>query len=653
VITDRYYINSTGSSRPLRRNEWRIDGRPDERGDGVKCRAGLFCDKNFSRVVGMSDTDTHETETRSLRTPIVAVLGHVDHGKTSLLDKIRGSTVIEGEAGAITQHIGATAVPLDVVSKVAGKLVNPDDFDLPGLLFIDTPGHHSFTTLRSRGGALADIAILVVDVNDGFQPQTVEAINILKQSQTPFIVAANKIDTTPGWNPEMDAPVKKTYEAQSDRARSTLDSSLYELIGELSDAGFSADLYWRVQNFQNNIGVVPVSAETGEGVPDVLTVLMGLAQRYMREDMEIDVGGPGAGTVLEVKEEKGFGTTLDVVLYDGIIRTDETIVVGGMNEPIVTDVRALLKPRPLAEIRTEDRFEKVDSIAAAAGVKIAAPNLDEAMAGAPVRVVRDREIEDVIEEVQAELAEVEVSTQEEGVVVKADTLGSLEAIVSTLEEEEIPVMRAEVGDVAPRDIRFATTADEQKHKTILAFNVDVLADAADEAEQRDVRMFDSDVIYQLIEEYEEYVDEMERAQQQTVLDNITRPARFRILEDHVFRQNDPAVVGVEVMSGTVRNNSFVAKFEANEPKRVGTIKGIQEQGDDVDEARAGSRVSVAIDGPTVGRQIDEGDELWIELPEKHAKILEQELSDDIPGDELEALRMYLDKQRKRDPFWGK
>ncbi|MCO8242925.1 MULTISPECIES: translation initiation factor IF-2 [unclassified Haladaptatus] len=601
----------------------------------------------------MSDTDTHETETQSLRTPIVAVLGHVDHGKTSLLDKIRGSTVIEGEAGAITQHIGATAVPLDVVSKVAGKLVNPDDFDLPGLLFIDTPGHHSFTTLRSRGGALADIAILVVDVNDGFQPQTEEAINILKQSQTPFVVAANKIDTTPGWNPQADAPVQQTYEAQSDRARSTLDGSLYELIGELSDAGFSADLYWRVQNFQNNIGVVPVSAETGEGVPDVLTVLMGLAQRYMREDMEIDVTGPGAGTVLEVKEEKGFGTTIDVVLYDGIIRADETIVVGGKNEPIVTDVRALLKPRPLAEIRTEDRFEKVDSIAAASGVKIAAPDLDDAMAGAPVRVVRDREIDDVIAEVQAELAEVEVTTQEEGITVKADTLGSLEAIVSTLEEQEIPVMRAEVGDVAPRDIRFATTADEPKHRTILAFNVDTLAEAADEADQRDVRMFDSDVIYQLIEEYEEYVDEMERAQQQTVLDNITRPARFRILEDHVFRQNDPAVVGVEVMSGTVRNNSFVAKFEANEPKRVGSIKGIQEQGEDVDEARAGSRVSIAIDGPTVGRQIDEGDELWIDLPEKHAKILEQELSDDIPADELEALQMYLDKQRKRDPFWGK
>lgn len=602
----------------------------------------------------MSDTeDTHDTSTRALRTPIVAVLGHVDHGKTSLLDKIRGSAVIEGEAGAITQHIGATAVPLDVISKVAGSLVDPTDFDLPGLLFIDTPGHQSFTTLRSRGGALADIAILVVDVNDGFQPQTIEAINILKNSQTPFIVAANKVDTVPGWNPQEDAPIQQTYESQSDRVRGDLDERLYRIIGELNEHGFSSDMYWRVQNFQKNVGVVPVSAKTGEGIPDLLTVLMGLSQRYMRDEMEIDVDGPGAGTVLEVKEEKGFGTTIDVVLYDGVIREDETIVVGGTHEPIVTDVRALLKPRPLAEIRTENRFEKVDEIGAAAGVKVAAPELEHAMAGAPVRVVRDRDIDDVIDEVEAELAEIEVTTAEQGVVVKADTLGSLEAMANALAEAEVPVMRAEVGDVAPRDITMATTADQQKHRAILAFNVDVLADAAQRADEQDLRIFRSDVIYELIEDYGEYTEELERAQQEAVFENIIRPARFTLLPDHVFRQNDPAVVGVEVNSGTLKNNAHVVKFEGNEPRRVGVVKGIQEQGEDVEEARAGNRVSVAIDGPTVGRQIKEDDELWIELPEKHAKILEQELSDDIPADELEALQMYLDKQRKRDPFWGK
>ena len=595
----------------------------------------------------MSDHDT------SLRTPIVAVLGHVDHGKTSLLDKIRGSAVSEGEAGAITQHIGATAVPLETIADMAGDLVAVDDFDLPGLLFIDTPGHHSFSTLRSRGGALADIAILVVDVNDGFQPQTEEALDILQRTGTPFVVAANKADTTPGWNPTENSPIKPSYDNQSDVARQRLDENLYEIIGQLSDDGFSADLYWRVQNFQNNIGVVPCSALTGEGVPDVLAVLMGLSQRFMKAEMEIDVEGSGEGTVLEVKDEQGFGATLDVVVYDGTIQEGDQIVVGGVNDPIVTEIRALLQPQPNAEIRVENRFERVESVAAAAGVKIAAPELDEAMAGAPVRVVRDRAVDDVIADVKAELAEIEVDTEEEGVVVKADTLGSLEAMANALREAEVPILRAEVGDVAPRDIAVAGTAREPEHTVILGFNVDVLPDAERELEQSEVTLFADDVIYQLVENYEEHVAEMQQAQQETILDKIVRPARFRILDDHTFRQSDPAVVGVEIMSGTINNNTNVAKFDNNEPDRVGELSGIQAQGEDVEEARAGERVSVAIDGPTVGRQIEEGDELWIELPEKHAKILEQELNNEIPADELEALSGYLNKRRKRDPFWGK
>ena len=602
----------------------------------------------------MSDSsDAGDPGTDTLRTPIVAVLGHVDHGKTSLLDKVRGSAVIEGEAGAITQHIGATAVPLDVISDIAGTLVDPTDFDLPGLLFIDTPGHHSFTTLRSRGGALADIAILVVDVNDGFQPQTIEALDILKRTETPFVVAANKVDTLPGWNPVDDAPIQQSMETQSDRVQQELNQSLYEIVGELSDEGFSADMYWQVRNFQQNVGVVPVSAMTGEGVPDLLTVMMGLAQRYMKDEMQVDVDGPGVGTVLEVKEEKGFGTTIDIVLYDGTIRADDVIVVGSENDPIVTEVRALLQPRPLAEIRTESRFEQVDEVLAAAGIKVAAPDLDAAMSGAPIRVVRDRPVEAVEREVRSELAEIAVETAEEGVVVKADTLGSLEAMANALDEEGIPIVRAEVGAVAPRDVSVASTADEDTNETILAFNVDVLDDAERRVEESDVRIFESDVIYQLVEEYDEYVAAIEREQQETVLDNITRPARFQLLMDHTFRQNDPAVVGVEILAGTVQNNMNVVKFEGNEPERVGQLKGIQENGEDVDEARSGSRVSLAIDGPTVGRQIEEGDELWIEIPEKHAKILEQELKEEIPMDEREALNQYLEKQRKRDPFWGK
>ena len=596
---------------------------------------------------------TDDTHTDTLRTPIVAVLGHVDHGKTSLLDEIRGSAVSEGEAGAITQHIGATDIPLSTISTMAGELVMPEDFDLPGLLFIDTPGHHSFSTLRARGGALADIAVLVVDVNDGFQPQTEEAIDILRRTGTPFVVAANKVDTTPGWNPQDGTPIQESLAAQSDRARSMLDENLYEIIGQLSDAGFSADLYWRVQDFQKNIGVVPVSAMTAEGIPDLLTVLMGLSQRFMREEMAIDVYGPGEGTVLEVKDERGFGATIDTVVYDGVVRNGDTIVVGGQDDPIVTEVRALLRPRPLEEIRTEKRFEKAAEVSAAAGVKIAAPDLDTAMAGAPVRVVRDRPLEEVVEEVNAALAEIEVDTAEDGVVVKADTLGSLEAMANALKEAEVPIMRAEVGDIAPRDIAIAETANQDEHKALLGFNVSILPNAENELESADVTLFTNDVIYQLIEDYETYVEQRKRAQQETVLDKVVRPARFQLLPDHTFRQNDPAVVGVEVLAGTLQNNRNVGAFEGNEFDRLGTLSGIQKQGDDVDEARAGERVSIAIDGPTVGRDIKEGDTLWSEVPEKHAKILEQELKSEITGDEREALAAYLDTRRKRDPFWGK
>ena len=604
----------------------------------------------------MADTEPDagaDARPESLRTPIVAVLGHVDHGKTTLLDRIRGSTVTEGEAGAITQHIGATAVPLPVVSELAGSLVDPEDFDLPGLLFIDTPGHHSFATLRARGGALADIAVLVVDVTDGFQPQTEEAVDILRRTQTPFVVAANKVDAVPGWNPTEDAPIQASYEGQPERVRRDLDEALYDIIGDLSAADFSADFYWRVRNFRDTVGVVPCSAKTGEGVPDLLAVLMGLSQRYMREDMAIDVTGPGRGTVLEVKETRGLGTTIDVVLYDGTVRAGDTVVVGGTAEPIVTDVRALLQPRSLAEIRVERQFERVDEVAAAAGVKISAPDLDGAMAGAPVRVVRDEPVEAVVEAVRAELEDVEVRTQDDGVVVKADTLGSLEALADALEEAEVPVVRAEVGDVAPRDVAVASTADEPVHRAILGFNVDVLDDADDQAEERDVELFVHDVIYRLVEEYEAFVDDLQTRQQETILEKIVRPARFRLLEDHVFRQSNPAVVGVEIGGGTLRGNVPVARFDGDEPVRVGLLKGIQDEGENVDEARAGERVSVSIDGPTVGRQIDEGDTLWTLLPEKHAKILEQELREDLPADEREVLQAYLERRRKRDPFWGK
>ena len=329
-----------------------------------------------------------ETQEKNLRTPIVCVMGHVDHGKTSLLDKIRGTSVVNKEAGAITQHIGATEVPLLTVQTLCKGMLG-GNMVVPGLLFIDTPGHHAFTTLRSRGGALADLAVVVIDINEGFQPQTIEAIKILKQFKTPFVIAANKIDRIHGWTPHPNEPFGQTFKAQPDYVQTALDKKIYEIVGRLDEIGFSSDRYDRVRDFTTNVGIVPLSAKTGEGIPDLLMVLIGLAQRFLEESLKFHVTGPGIGTILEVKEERGLGFTIDTIIYDGVIKVGDTIVIGGREQPFVTKVRALLKPKPNREIRMEERFDHVHRVTAASGVKILAPDLERGHGWRAVRVATE------------------------------------------------------------------------------------------------------------------------------------------------------------------------------------------------------------------------------------------------------------------------
>jgi len=427
------------------------------------------------------------------RTPIISVLGHVDHGKTTLLDSIRGSSITDTEAGAITQHIGITTVPIDIVSNMAGSLVSSESLELPGLLFIDTPGHQLFTTLRSRGGSLADIAILVVDINDGFQPQTKEALNILRNSKTPFIVCANKIDTIPGWNSHQNSASVTSYTSQPERVRLALDQKFYELVGELSTFGFTSDYYWKVSDFSKTLGIIPTSARTCEGIPDLLAVLMGLTQKYMRESMSVDITGPGKGIVLEVKEERGLGIVIDAILYDGSLSEDDQMVVGGLDGPISTNVRALFSLLPLSESNSNNLFTRTSYVTAASGIRIAAPNLSNVLVGSPLRSVRDSNIDSILLEIESELEKAKIDTQDSGVVIRADTLGSLEALSKALSDIEIPVMRASVGDIAPRDISLASTTDKKQYRLILGFNVNLIEDAARHAREKDVKILTNDV----------------------------------------------------------------------------------------------------------------------------------------------------------------
>jgi len=586
----------------------------------------------------------------NLRTPIVVVMGHVDHGKTTLLDKIRGTAVAKGEAGLITQHIGATEVPLDVVQDFCGSHFGKE-IEIPGLLFIDTPGHHAFTSMRSRGGSLADLAVLIVDVNEGFQPQTIESLSILKRFKTPFVVAANKMDRIGGWHTTTNAPFAKSLKVQSERVSEILDTRLYELVGELYKYGFDADRYDRITDFTRTVGIVPISAITGEGVPDLLMILVGLAQRFLKDNLQLTATGPGVGTILEVKEEKGLGTTLDVILYNGEFFAGDTVIVGTSREPLVTKIRALLKPKPLAEIRSEERFLPVKHVSAASGVKVSAPKLDNALAGSTIRVVSNPdEVEALSLELKSELDAVRIDTESEGLIIKSDTIGSLEALVGELKARDIHIHYADVGPISRRDVIRAAAINDPLLSAILGFNVDKLPDALNEIQKTNVPVFSSDIIYTIIESYERWVEDQKNKMEQERLEAVIRPGAVRILPDCVFRQSKPAVVGVQVIGGIVRTQVNLMREDG---ANVGVIKGIQAHNENQGSATVGQEVAVSIDGPTVGRQIHEGDILYVNIPEKHARIVELELKPKLAEDEREVLENFLEIKRKKDPFWGR
>jgi len=554
---------------------------------------------------------------REIRTPILSVVGHIDHGKTTLLDSLRGTAIAKKEAGRVTQHIGATEIPISTIKTIC-KQLKPDwsGIDVPGLLFIDTPGHHAFASLRKRGSALADLAVIVVDVMEGFQVQSYESLNILRLLKTPFVVALNKIDRITGWN-SIDCPFLINYKNQPEYACREVDTRIYKIVGDLYDKGFSADRYDRIRDFAKTIGIVPVSAKTGEGIADLLLVLIGLAQKYFERTLRLHLEEAGVGTILEKKEEKGLGTTIDVILYDGRLSLGDRIVVGStVEEPIVTRVKALLKPRALQEIIMEKKFKRERTVNAASGVKIVAPDLESALPGSLVRVVRedgdaDAALEDVINEVKSDIEEMRMVTIPEGIIIKADTMGSLEALVLELTDEGInAIKRADVGDVSRRDVIGATAVKDRFLRVILGFRVKVLPDAKEAALQAGIPVFTSDVIFHLIEDYEQWSKAEKEKEKRELMERLRTPSKIRILPGCIFRQSKPAIVGVEVLAGKIKTGLELIKADG---LTLGQIKEIRDNRESIPRAEQGMQVAIALQKPTVGRHIDENDILYVNL----------------------------------------
>ena len=579
-----------------------------------------------------------------VRQPIVSVLGHVDHGKTTLLDYIRGSSVASRESGAITQHIGATEIPIDAIYNVCGDLLKGKKFSLPGLLFIDTPGHHAFTTLRARGGSLADLAVLIVDITEGFKPQTYESINILKQYKTPFIIAANKIDKIIGWKKINDI-AKIRIEKQRPIAKNMLEKNIYEMIGALFESDMQADLYFKIKDFRKTAAIVPISSKTGEGVPELLMTLVGLAQRFLEDKLHTE-RGPAKGSILEVKEEVGLGTTIDTIIYSGTIKNDDKIAIGTKGEPIVTSIKALLKPKPLDEIRDpRERFDNVKEVHAASGIKISSPDLENVIPGAPLRVVQDN-LEEIIDEIKSQ-TKIDIELDEQGIIIKADTIGSLEALIKESRDKGIEIRKAEIGNISKRDIVEADATLDPFNKLIFAFNVKLLPEAKEELTKTDITVFNEDVIYTIMENYDEWIERKKAELERERRKDYIHPGMIKILPEYIFRVSHPAIVGVRVMAGRVKNEMKLMKDDG---RSIGRIKGIQSENRSVDEAVQGEEVAISIDGVTVGRQIKGGDILYTDIPESDAKKLRE--MDVLNIDEKDVLNKIFEIKRKTGNFWG-
>ncbi|KAI3648296.1 hypothetical protein MP228_006150 [Amoeboaphelidium protococcarum] len=611
----------------------------------------------LSSPVADADSDSKKSKKPAqqgdLRSPICVILGHVDTGKTKLLDKIRQTNVQEGEAGGITQQIGATYFPADALadktkvvreSKIYGD-INPKsgfsqnfEFKIPALLLIDTPGHESFTNLRSRGSSLCNIAILVVDIMHGLEPQTIESINLLKQRKTPFIVALNKIDRIYGWKEVANNSFLDSFQAQSKSVKKEFDDRLQQTKVAFAEQGLNAEVFYKNPDVRKFVSLVPTSAITGEGIPDLISLLVQLTQNRLTE--RLMYLSSLEATVLEVKVIEGLGTTIDVILSNGIIREGDRIVICGLNGAIATNIRALLTPQPMRELRVKSAYVHHKEIKAAMGVKISAPDLDKAIAGSRLLVVRDGDDEEQMKlDVMSDLTNLfeSVDKSGRGVCVQASTLGSLEALLSFLKDSKIPVSIINIGPIHKKDVMKCSVMLEhaKEYAVILAFDVKIDRDAQELAEEMGIKVFKADIIYHLFDQFTAYNKKLIEDRKKEMAAEAIWPCHLKIVPGCVFNKRDPIILGVDIVEGQLRLGTPIC-VPSKECVVLGKVAGIEKEHKAVEQASKGSQVAVRIETDQVrifGRHFEENDELVSRITRKSIDILKEAFRSEVSKDE--------------------
>ena len=578
---------------------------------------------------------------KNIRQPIVTVAGHVDHGKTTILDSIRGTCIVDKEPGKITQKISSTLVPSSIIKKDCKQLLEKFkiELEIPGFLFIDTPGHAAFTNLRKRGGSLADLAILVVNINEGIMEQTRESIDVLKTSKVPFIIALNKIDAIAGWSKKSET-LKESIEKQAQFTKDDFEKKLYRIINDLNTLGFDSDLFYRVSDFTKQLTLIPCSGKTCEGIPELVVMLAGLAQRFLKGKLEL--GKEGKGTILEVKKEKSI-INIEAILYDGTLSKKDTLIIVTLSKVIDTRIRALFKALPLGK-----GFESVDEVGASAGIKLHLPTTEEIIPGMPIIATKETKegLEKLKKSLQKEVEQV-LKVEKEGIIVKAESLGSLEALLFLLRKEGIRVKKAEIGNVKRQDIALAIANLETNplEAVIVAFNTTLEPETS--LDER-IKVIESDIIYKITEDLAKWRKEKEIEIEREKMGELTMPCKLSIMRNCCFRQSKPAIFGVKIEAGTLKSGISLIDEEG---KEIAKIKAIQSQSKSVQKAKKGEEVAISLPKITFGRQIKEGEILYSNLNEEEFRKL-KENKKYLNQDEIKILQEISEIKRKEKPTWG-
>uniref|UniRef100_A0A1Q3F4B5 Eukaryotic translation initiation factor 5B n=1 Tax=Culex tarsalis TaxID=7177 RepID=A0A1Q3F4B5_CULTA len=610
------------------------DSEEDNRPEAEKIRQ-----RAMERIAKRTQDAEKKRTTDNLRAAVVCVLGHVDTGKTKILDKLRRTNVQDAEAGGITQQIGATNVPIDNIKEQTKFVKGFGDtiFKLPGLLIIDTPGHESFSNLRNRGSSLCDIAILVVDIMHGLEPQTIESINLLKAKRTPFVVALNKIDRLYDWNTMNRKDVRDILKGQATNTQLEFTQRTKEVIVQFAEQGLNAALYYENPDPKTYISLVPTSAITGEGMGNLLFLIVQFCQKQLAkrlmfsEDLQ--------ATVLEVKAIPGLGTTIDAILINGKLREGDTMILAGTEGPITTQIKALLMPQPMKELRVKNAYIEHKEVVAAQGVKIAAKELEKAIAGLNLQIAQKPDEVEICRDIVArDLKSVlsSIKLSERGVYVQASTLGSLEALLEFLRTSKIPYSGIRIGPVVKRDVMKASTMleHENQYATILAFDVKVERDAQELADSLGVKIFQADIIYHLFDKFMAYRDEIKQRKREEFKTIAVFPCKLKILPQFVFNSRDPIVMGVIVEAGVVKEGTPIC-VPSKEFVDLGVVTSIEANHKQIETARKGQEVCIKIEpipGETpkmFGRHFEETDMLVSKISRQSIDACKDYFRDDL------------------------